>query len=225
METLKGTFSVIYADPPWNYGGNNDGSFCDPAVHYPLMSTDAIQALSVKECLGKDAALYLWVPSCLFEDGLAVLKAWGFSYVSSMVWCKNRAVMSQGPTKTAHEMLLIGKKGGSLHENEQRLNSWVVADATAHSKKPEAFAQMLDAMYPGLSKLEMFAREARGEDWSVFGNQVVKKVGIAKAKAKAKSKASKAPLVNQPIPSSKTAKSVKQFELKSAKVRGVIFEQ
>ena len=220
LATLRGTYSVIYADPPWDYGGKYKGSFCDPSVHYPLMPTAAIQALPVKECLGKDAALYLWVPSCLLEDGFAVLKAWGFSYVSSMVWCKNRAVMSQGPTKTAHEMLLIGKKGGSFHVNKQRLNSWVVADATTHSKKPNKFAGMLDAMYPGFPKLEMFARKPRGEHWSVFGNEVVKKGG--KAKTQAKSQASKAPLGKQPKPRSKTAKPVAQLELNKARaLRGI----
>jgi len=225
LETLRGTYSVIYADPPWDYGGNNEGSFCDPSVHYPLMSTAAIQALPVKECLGNDAALYLWVPSCLLEDGLAVLKAWGFSYVSSMVWCKNRAVMSQGPTKTAHEMLLIGKKGGSLHDNKQRLNSWIVADATAHSKKPNEFAQMLDAMYPGFPKLEMFARQSRGEHWTVFGNQVVEEGGKGKAKAKSKIKSStsKAPLVKPAKSRSKAAKPVTRLKLNLAKVRGDLF--
>jgi len=215
LETLQGTYSVIYADPPWDYGVYDtiEGSFCDPSVHYPLMSTAAIQALPVKECLGKDAALYLWVPSCLLEDGLAVLKSWGFSYVSSMVWCKHsKGVLSQGPTKTSHELLLIGKKGGSLHDNKKRLNSWVVADATAHSKKPEEFAQMLDAMYPGFPKLEMFARKSRGDLWSVFGNQVVEEGGKVKAA-----------LFLQPESILKTAKPEKLLQLNRATVLGEIY--
>lgn len=221
LATLDKTYSVIYADPPWNYGGSFKGSFCDPSVHYPLMSTAAIQALPVKRCLNKDAALYLWVPSCLLEDGLAVLKAWGFSYVSSMVWCKNRPVMSRGPTKTAHEMLLIGKKGGSIHKLDQRLNSWVMTVAKAHSKKPDEFAKMLDAMYPRFSKLEMFARQPRGKHWTVFGNEVVEEIG--KAKTEAKTKASKAPLVKPAEPRSKDAKPVTQLELNRAKVLREMF--
>lgn len=173
LQTLSGKYSVIYADPPWDYGGNNEGSFCDPSVYYPLMSTAKIMELPVKACLGEDAALFLWVPNCLLEDGLAVLKAWGFSYVSMMVWCKNRPVMSMGPTKTAHETLLIGRKGTAMHNIEQRLNSWISEDVSVHSKKPEIFAEMIDAMYPGLPKLEMFARAPRSQDWSVFGNEVV----------------------------------------------------
>lgn len=213
LATLRGKYSVIYADPPWDYGGNNKGSFCDPSVHYPLMSTTEIMALPVKDCLMEDAALYLWVPSCLLKDGIAVLEAWGFNYVSSMVWCKNRAVMSLGPTKTAHEMLLIGRRGTTLHETKARLNSWISAKATTHSKKPAIFATMLDALYPDLPKLEMFARAPRGKDWSVFGNQVVKKGG----------KISNAQLVNQPKPAEKSAKPITKLELNTIKVRRELF--
>jgi N6-adenosine-specific RNA methylase IME4/ParB-like chromosome segregation protein Spo0J len=213
LATLQGKYSVIYADPPWDYGGNNEGSFCDPSVHYPLMSTGDIMALPVRDCLVEDAAIYLWVPSSLLKDGLAVLEAWGFNYVSSMVWCKNRAVMSPGPTKTAHEMLLIGRRGKAMHNNDERLNSWIKEDATAHSKKPEIFATMLDAMYPDLPKLEMFAREPRGKDWTVFGNQVVEEEG----------EISNAPLVNQPKPAEKSAKPITQLELNTTRVKGEIF--
>jgi N6-adenosine-specific RNA methylase IME4/ParB-like chromosome segregation protein Spo0J len=217
LETLSGKYSVIYADPPWDYGGSTEGSFCDPTIWYPLMSTKSIMDLPVKDCLVDDAVLYLWVPSCLLEDGLAVLKAWGFKYVSSMVWCKNRAVMSLGPTKTAHEMLLIGRFGTAMHELDARMNSWITADATEHSKKPEIFATMLDEMYPGLPKLEMFARQPRGETWSVFGNQVVGEAG----------ETSNAQLVDQPEPTAKIAKGAKSVAtVKSvkAKVLSEIFE-
>jgi len=209
LATLRGKYSVIYADPPWDYGGNTKGSYCDPSVYYPLMSTADIMALPVRDCLMEDAALYLWVPSCLLKDGIAVMEAWGFNYVSSMVWCKNRAVMSLGPTKTAHEMLLIGRRGTAMHKNEERLNSWIEVDAQEHSKKPEIFATMLDALYPGLPKLEMFARKPRGKDWTVFGNQVVKKGG----------KISNAPLVNQPKPAAKIAKPIAQFKLNTTKMK------
>lgn len=173
IAALSGIYSVIYADPPWNYGGSTEGSFCDPSVHYPLMNTQEIMALNVKGSLTDDAVLFLWVPNCLLADGLAVLAAWGFSYVNMMVWCKDNAVMTTGATKTAHETLLIGKKGKSFHQSEGRIFSWHHEKRDVHSKKPEAFAKMLDDMYPGFPKLEMFARKPRGKDWSVFGNQVV----------------------------------------------------
>lgn len=212
LATLKGTYSVIYADPPWDYHGNSKGSHCDPAIHYPLMTTKAIMALPVKQCLTKDAALYLWVPSCLLEDGLEVIKAWGFKYVSQMVWCKSNAVIAQGPTKTAHELLLIGSKGNALHDTKMRLNSWVQAPTTAHSKKPEIFARMIDDMYPGFPKLEMFARAPRSNEWSVFGNQVVKKGGVKTVNKSA---------ATETVARSKSVKPVK----KASSVKSVVMKQ
>ena len=36
------------------------------------------------------AHLYLWVPNALLPEGLAVMRAWGFSYKSNIVWHKIR---------------------------------------------------------------------------------------------------------------------------------------
>jgi len=173
LSALEGKYNVVYADPPWDYGGNKKGSFCDPSVHYPLMKLKDIKALPVKSCLTRDASLFLWVPSCLLQEGLEVLNEWGFKFVGTMVWCKDNFVGAKGPTKTAHEILLIGKKGKSFHLDEGRMLSWHHEKRSEHSRKPEVFAEMLDAMYPRFKKLEMFARQPRGKGWSVFGNEVL----------------------------------------------------
>ena len=54
------------------------------------MSLDAIKALEVKTVLAPNAHLYLWVPNALLPDGLDVMAAWGFRYVSNIVWAKRR---------------------------------------------------------------------------------------------------------------------------------------
>lgn len=176
LEVLKGTYSVIYADPPWDYGGNTKNAHFDPSAHYPLMKLEDIKKLPVKQCLASDAALFLWVPNCLIPSGLEVLQAWGFTYVTCMVWCKDNVVTSSSVTYPAHETLLIGKKGSGFHVSEKVLKSWHHEKITKHSKKPEYFAQMIEALYPGFPKLEMFAREPRSEEWKVFGNEVIDNV-------------------------------------------------
>ena len=214
LETLQGTYSVIYADPPWDYGGGNEGADCDPAVHYPVMPLEDIKALPVKNCIDKDSALFLWVPSCLLLQGLEVMEAWGFTYASSMVWCKTRAVPSMGPTKIAHEYLLIGRRGIALHDITKRLKSWVAEEATVHSKKPAVFGQMIDAMYPGFPKLEMFARNKR-PGWSVYGNQVVE--------VESKLDAFDALPVDSPVPTSKGTELVAHLDLNKAQVLNELF--
>jgi len=49
------------------------------------MSLEAIKAMDVESILAPKAHLYLWVPNALLPDGLEVMKAWGFRYVSNIV--------------------------------------------------------------------------------------------------------------------------------------------
>jgi len=43
--------------------------------------------------------------------------------------------------------------------------------STEHSKKPEEFHRMIEAMFPTMPKLEMFGRSLRS-GWAVWGNEV-----------------------------------------------------
>jgi N6-adenosine-specific RNA methylase IME4 len=47
----------------------------------------------------------------------------------------------------------------------------IEAAATRHSKKPEAFAEMIERLFPRTNKLEMFARQPR-LGWHSWGNEV-----------------------------------------------------
>jgi N6-adenosine-specific RNA methylase IME4 len=173
MEALTGKYSVIYADPPWDYGGNTNNAYCDPTIHYPTMPLEKIKDLPVKNCLNEDAVIFLWVPNCLIPSGLEVLSAWGFEFVSTMVWCKDNAIPSGAVTSPAHETLMIGKRGMSLHDKPAVEKSWHHEKRAEHSKKPKHFINMIDRLFPGLPKLEMFARQRHSAGWSVFGNEVV----------------------------------------------------
>src|SRR6266436_6229553 len=47
-------------------------------------------ALPIERLVPPTAHLYLWCPNALLPEGLAVMKAWGFSYKSNIVWHKVR---------------------------------------------------------------------------------------------------------------------------------------
>ena len=59
--------------------------------HYPLMSTKDIMALDVPSIAADDCHLYLWVTNNFLPDGLKVMEAWGFRYVTMITWLKDRA--------------------------------------------------------------------------------------------------------------------------------------
>ena len=107
-ETLDelGVYSVIYADPPWQY----DHPISDSRRaenQYPTMGIDEICTLDVLSICTDDAILFLWAPTPMLKKALLVMQTWGFDYRTSMVWVKP----SIGPgqwDRQRHELLLIG---------------------------------------------------------------------------------------------------------------------
>lgn len=82
-----GHYRTVLADPPWlERGAGQVKRGADR--HYPLMSTEEICALPVSEWAAEDAHLYLWVTNNFLPDGLEVMKAWGFRYVTKIDWFK-----------------------------------------------------------------------------------------------------------------------------------------
>src|SRR5262245_38632191 len=85
-------FSTILADPPWQFT-NKTGKIAPEhkrLSRYGTMTLSEIMALPVADVATDRAHLYLWCPNALLPDGLAVMKAWGFSYKSNIVWHKVR---------------------------------------------------------------------------------------------------------------------------------------
>ncbi len=140
------------------------------------MTLDAIKALGVSEVTARNAHLYLWVPNALLPDGLEVLSAWGFRYVSNIVWAKRR--IDGGPDgrgvgfyfRNVTELLLFGVKGSmrTLPPGRSQVNM-IETRKREHSRKPDEQYDLIEACSPG-AYLEMFARYPR-EGWSVWGDE------------------------------------------------------
>lgn len=170
-------YSLLLADPPWDYGMPNDRSASRmlPHNHYPTMSTADICAMDVQSCVTKDAMLYLWCPASLLPEGLRVMESWGFEYVTNWVWHKSggKLTCAGGSALAHHELLLVGKRGKGLTiaSNKARESSVFAAPVTQHSAKPALVHERLERLYPAVvNRIEMFARNARS-GWDVWGNQ------------------------------------------------------
>jgi N6-adenosine-specific RNA methylase IME4 len=57
-----------------------------------------------------DAVLFLWVPGSCLPEAFEVLEAWGFEYVTNIVWIKNVVGLGNW-VRNQHELLLIGRRG------------------------------------------------------------------------------------------------------------------
>ena len=168
-----GKFVVLYADPPWQYenppmGGSNRSI----ENHYPTMTLEQICALPVAAIAHENAVLFLWATSPKLAECIQVLDAWGFNYRTDMVWVKDKIGMGYH-VREKHESLLIAKRGELPPPAvDARPDSVQQAPRLEHSAKPTLFYEILDRMYPGVRKIELFGRAPEQRDlWTAWGNQ------------------------------------------------------
>lgn len=140
------------------------------------MTLDDICAIDVKSSAARNAHLYLWVPNALLPEGLKVLEAWGFRYVSNIVWAKRRK--DGGPDgrgvgfyfRNVTELLLFGVRGSmrTLAPARSQVNM-IETRKREHSRKPDEQYALIEECSPG-PYLEMFARYAR-DGWTAWGDE------------------------------------------------------
>ena len=163
----EGPFELIYADPPWQLG-NPDGANA-PENHYPTMPLQAIKDLEPPA--SDNAVLFLWAVNCLLPEALELISAWGFTYKTNLVWVKPSIGLGYW-ARNRHELLLFATRGHiDLPEPTDVPDSVIEAGRGHHSQKPEHAYQLIEAAYPHLGKLELFARGTPRPGWQTWGNQ------------------------------------------------------
>jgi N6-adenosine-specific RNA methylase IME4 len=175
---LVGRYGTILMDPPWRFA-NRTGKMAPEHKRlrrYPTMSFEEITALPVGEFALPKSHLYLWCPNALLLEGLQIMKGWGFTYKTNIVWYKTRK--DGGPDgrgvgfyfRNVTELLLFGTRGKlrTLKPGRSQVNI-VLSRKQEHSWKPEQAYQIIEACSPG-PYLELFARQRR-TGWQCWGDQ------------------------------------------------------
>jgi N6-adenosine-specific RNA methylase IME4 len=172
-------FATVLADPPWKFT-NKSGKVAPEhkrLARYTTLSLDEILSLPVAQVTQEKAHLYLWCPNALLPEGLAVMKAWGFTYKSNIVWHKVRK--DGGPDgrgvgfyfRNVTELILFGIKGKNartLGPGRRQVN-YLATRKREHSRKPDEQYRIIEACSPR-PFLELFARGTR-DGWAAWGNQ------------------------------------------------------
>jgi N6-adenosine-specific RNA methylase IME4 len=175
----KRRFATILVDPPWRFL-NKTGKIAPEhrrLSRYGTMKLDDIMALPVPQIAAERVHLYLWCPNALLPDGIAVMKAWGFTYKSNIVWHKVRK--DGGPDgrgvgfyfRNVTELILFGVRGKNartLAPGRRQVN-FMATRKREHSRKPDEQYEIIQTCSPG-PYLELFARGTR-EGWISWGNQ------------------------------------------------------
>jgi len=172
-------FSTILADPPWRFQ-NRTGKMAPEhrrLSRYGTMAIDDIMSLPVGLVAKPRSHLYLWVPNALIREGLDVMKAWGFTYKSNIIWYKTRK--DGGPDgrgvgfyfRNVTEVILFGIRGANNRTLDagRRQTNIIVSRKREHSRKPDEQYRIMERCSSG-PRLEMFARHER-DGWTQWGNE------------------------------------------------------
>lgn len=179
MELELNHFTTILADPPWRFS-NRTGKMAPEhrrLSRYSTMSLEEIMELPVAQVAAPASHLYLWVPNALLKEGLEVMRRWGFTYKTNIVWYKVRK--DGGPDgrgvgfyfRNVTEMVLFGIRGHirTLRPGRSQVNI-VSSRKREHSRKPDELYPLIERCSPG-PFLELFARYKR-TGWTQWGNEV-----------------------------------------------------
>lgn len=171
----EGKYSVIYADPPWQYHVGDQHSKEEQetvlGTHYPSMNIDELCELQIPSA--KNAVLFMWAtsPLVMSQEAFQVVNAWGFEAKACYVWDKVKHNVGHY-NSVRHEFLLICTKGSFMPQSKGLHDSVVSIERTKHSEKPEYFRELIDNMYPGGKRIELFARK-KVEGWDCYGDDPV----------------------------------------------------
>lgn len=166
-EVATKTYATIVADPPWRYG--NTATRGAAADHYPTMGADELARLSVEvdEWAEPECHLYLWTTNNFVREAFDVIDAWGFDYKTLLTWVKPQIGMGNY-FRSRTEHILFATRGG-LGTERRDISNVIESPRTQHSRKPDAFYDLVEAQSPG-PYLEMFARRRR-LGWTNWGNE------------------------------------------------------
>ncbi|MDP8205738.1 MAG: MT-A70 family methyltransferase [Candidatus Electryonea clarkiae] len=178
-QNVSDKFGTILADPPWQFA-NRTGKMAPEhkrLSRYTTLKLKNIINIPVENVAKEKSHLYLWVPNALLAEGMEVLRQWGFTYKSNLIWHKVRK--DGGPDgrgvgfyfRNTTEMILFGVRGKlrTLAPGRSQVNI-IRTQKREHSRKPDELYEIIEECSPG-PYLELFARGQR-EGWSQWGNEV-----------------------------------------------------
>lgn len=175
-------YNLILADPPWKQskGGKKNVRPVSSGTQldYPVCSLDEIKAhLRQADSLigGGNAVLFLWTIDKYLFEAQKIAEELGYKLHARMIWNKVTGIPAAFTVRYGHEYLLYMYKGKLIPvaTNERgKIHTVFTEKVTKHSKKPDISYDIINRLYPNLTKLEMYAREEHN-GFDCWGNEVL----------------------------------------------------
>lgn len=172
-------YNIIYADPPWEYKESGSGSRVVKA-HYATMTIEEIKQMPIEKISDEKSILFMWVTFPRLEQGMEVIKAWGYQYYGlGFDWVKTsrNGNPSWGMgyyTRQNTEICLIGvkkDKSKRIKPLVRNILSVIHSERREHSRKPDEIRDKIVQICGDLPRIELFARQ-HADGWDCWGNEV-----------------------------------------------------
>lgn len=165
-------------DPPWTF----KDKACGKELPYPTMTLDELKSLNepIRRLLGSNSHIFLWCPGALLDQGMELLKAWGYKYLSTMIWEKltlsgHIRSMRGGLVRNATEFVLVGRKGYRWEPYDRSICNVMpfVRNGLLHSEKPPVLHEIVKKLFGDNETYayELFARK-HVKGWTCFGGEL-----------------------------------------------------
>ena len=169
-------YSIIYADPPWDYGGKmqydkssiktenigfkKDIFISSASFKYPTLTINELKNLDIKSISEDNCLLFMWTTGPQLSISIELGMFWGFEYRTiAFIWDK----MIHNPgryTLSQTELCLVFKRGKiPTPRGAKNIKQLVTAPRGNHSEKPEQIIDGITKMFPEQKKIELFARK------------------------------------------------------------------
>jgi len=179
MDLPNKKYNIIYADPPWRYGGGkgkNSKKWGNSLSSYPCLKLKDLKAIPIRKLADDNCAIFMWVTLPMLKEGLELMSTWGFKYkTTAFVW--NKTYKNGKPycgmgywTRSGSELCLLGFIG-SLERKNNNVYQVVSAPVTRHSEKPNEIHGCIIELMGDLPRIEVFARQ-KYDGWDSWGNEL-----------------------------------------------------
>lgn len=169
-------YQVIYADPPWDYGGKmqydktsiktenvgfeRDIFISSATFKYPTLKIKELMQLDIPSIADENCILFMWTTGPQLENAVKLGTTWGFEYKTvAFVW--DKMVHNPGRyTLSQTEFVLAFKKGKfPTPRGARNVRQLISIHRGIHSEKPVEVIDGITKMFPQQKKIELFARK------------------------------------------------------------------
>lgn len=173
-------YDLILADPPWKQskGGKKSvrANSSGRPLDYQVCTLEEIEKhlQQAEKNTDENAVLFLWTIDKYLFEAQQIAERLGFKLHARLIWNKVTGIPAALTARYGHEYLLYmykGKLRPVAPEERGKIHTVFTERVKRHSQKPDISFEIIERLYPGEKKIELYARRER-LGWDCWGNEV-----------------------------------------------------